>query len=135
MYVADSGVDRHRLLVGLEAKGNDEAVLPGKHLTQADCGDVLLLKGNAWPGNRGKPFVQLKEVSSKFEMTFGAVAILEVLPPALQVSHWSLIDHVGAACSSRCNTSISPWSERGMSATSADHGLRIEAVGRILLPM
>mmetsp|Transcript_14870 Transcript_14870/g.26321 ORF Transcript_14870/g.26321 Transcript_14870/m.26321 type:complete len:285 (+) Transcript_14870:293-1147(+) len=52
MYVADSGVDRHRLLVGLEAKGNDEAVLPGKHLIQADCGDVLLLKGNAWPGNR-----------------------------------------------------------------------------------
>lgn len=54
LYVIDGDVDRSRLLVPPEAAGNDRAVRSGRPLVSADCGDVLLLKGNAWHGNKGK---------------------------------------------------------------------------------
>jgi len=52
-YAINAAVDRTRLAVPPGAAGNDGAVRPGFELCEASRGDVLLLKGNAWPGNQG----------------------------------------------------------------------------------
>lgn len=54
LYASNSAVNRHRLVVPPEATGNDAAIYPGHHLHETGCGDVLLLKGDTWPGNQGK---------------------------------------------------------------------------------
>ena len=55
LYAENAAVDRTKLLVPPEALGNDGAIRPGHELKQTSVGDVLLLKGNTWPGNEGDP--------------------------------------------------------------------------------
>mmetsp|Transcript_31118 Transcript_31118/g.88244 ORF Transcript_31118/g.88244 Transcript_31118/m.88244 type:complete len:112 (+) Transcript_31118:778-1113(+) len=53
LYASNASVDRARLLVPPEARGNDGAIRPEGSLLQAAPGDILLLKGDRWRGNEG----------------------------------------------------------------------------------
>ena len=53
LYAENAAVERSKLLVPPEAPGNDTAIRPGYELKQTAPGDVLLLKGNSWPENKG----------------------------------------------------------------------------------